>query len=102
MAAKSAAAGPGGAGQEGHVPPSGADVPVVVEDFPVEQVPGDWKGYWAMGKDLYPKLMPENQRKLALAMNDFASAVKSGNADAIESKGYLLQDTISEVRLPTP
>ncbi len=103
MAAKSGGAA-GGPGQEGQAPPPGPGptTPVVIEDFPAEMIPADWKGYWAMGKDLYAKLNPENQRKLALAMNDFAGAVKSGSTDAIESKGYLLQDTISEVRLPSP
>ena len=103
MAAKSAG-DDGGRGKTKPVtppPPPGQEgaAPVALEDFPVEQIPGDWKGYWAMGKDIHPKLNAENQRKLALAMNDFAGAVRSGSAEAIESKGYVMQDTIIEVKL---
>jgi molecular chaperone DnaK len=102
MADKSGSgAAAGGQGQKGqaHPPGPGAAAPVVIVDFPIDQIPGDWKGYWAMGKDLYPKLSLENQRKLALAMNDFAGAVRSGSAEAIELKGYVMQDTIIEVKL---
>ena len=101
MAAKSGGAPAGKGGQEGQAPPPGpgAAAPISLEDFPVEQVPADWKGYWAMGRDLYQKLDPEKQRRLALAMNDFADALKGGSAEAIEAKGYIMQDTIVEVRL---
>jgi hypothetical protein len=79
----------------GPTPPPTPDVPL---DLPDDRVPKEWKVYWDTGRGSLGSLTGEARSKVLAAMQAFAQAVLSGDAVAIELKGYVLQDTIMEVR----
>ncbi len=73
----------------------GATAPV--PGLPPETIPASWNAVWEKAQALARSLPPDKQARLVAAMNGFAQAVASGNADVIEDKAYILQDTIYEV-----
>lgn len=73
----------------------GATAPV--SGLSPEKIPASWNAVWEKAKALAGSLPPDKQARLVEAMNGFAQAVAGGNADAIEDKAYILQDTIYEV-----
>jgi molecular chaperone DnaK len=78
-------------------PPSGA---IALEGIPSDRIPKEWTVFWDKGKNLLPSLPPDKKGSLIRAMDDFASAVRSGSAQVIEEKGYLLQDIIFDAGIP--
>jgi len=92
------------AGPDGHQgdTPGGSVAPGPAPDIPTlpdDRVPAQFRVFWEKAKDTFPGLSGDNQVKLAKAMAGFAQAALGGDANAIEGKGYVLQDTILEVAL---
>jgi len=89
---------PGGDPPPAQAGSTTAEPPVGLPQISLEQIPSDQRVYWKECLDCLSKLPDDKKPVLLKAMHEFAQAVQSGDKTMIEECGYVLQDTLFEVR----